>query len=414
MSVELSSKRLLGINGLGRIGKLSLWYQLHRRHFDGVVINLGRKVGRGLEDVLHAVTTDSTYGPLERFLHGTGAKLEARVLDSAQGLLEIEGMPVKVLREARDPAAIGWRREGVALVVDSTGTFLDPTVEPTKPALRGHLESGAKVVIASAPFKIKDKARRMPDEAAMLVYGINHTDFDSRRHRLLSAASCTTTALSHMIKPLLDSQSTAEILTASMSTIHAATNTQSVLDSVPKDAASDLRKTRAVFENIILSTTGAANALEEILPAIRNVGFMADSVRVPSSTVSLINLNLTFNTQLDEKGEPVITRELLNGIYQAAAEGPQRGLLVYSDAQNVSADLKGKLASVVIEGHENHTRVAFLNIPPGRLAALGVKSESPLRLPVTHAKVFGWYDNEYGSYVFCLNELAIYVDKRMG
>ncbi|HCF60170.1 MAG TPA: glyceraldehyde-3-phosphate dehydrogenase, partial [Myxococcales bacterium] len=76
--------------------------------------------------------------------------------------------------------------------------------------------------------------------------------------------------------------------------------------------------------------------------------------------------------------------------------GPQRGLLVYSDAQNVSADLKGKLASVVIEGHENHTRVAFLNIPPGRLAALGVKSESPLRLPVTHAKVFGWYDNEYG------------------
>jgi glyceraldehyde 3-phosphate dehydrogenase len=217
-----------------------------------------------------------------------------------------------------------------------------------------------------------------------------------------------------MIKPLLETAETSRILTASMSTIHAATNTQNVLDAAPKAAATDLRKNRSVMNNIILSTTGSAKALEEVLPEIKQVGFMADSVRVPTNTVSLIILNVTFHTPLDKAGQPVITRTLLNNVYRKAAEGSQKGLLVYSERQNVSADLIGVRAAVVIEGHENHTRTGFVSLPPETLMSAGIKSEKGVEIPVTHAKLFGWYDNEFGSYVNCMGELAIYIDKAMG
>jgi glyceraldehyde 3-phosphate dehydrogenase len=199
-----------------------------------------------------------------------------------------------------------------------------------------------------------------------------------------------------------------------MSTIHAATNTQNVLDAPPKAGATDLRKNRSVMNNIILSTTGSAKTLEEVLPEIKQIGFMADSVRVPTSTVSLIILNITFHTPLDKARQPVITQSLLNNIYKKAAEGSQKGLLVYSERQNVSADLIGVRAAVVIEGHENHTRTGFVALPPETLRAAGVKSDKEVRIPVTHAKLFGWYDNEFGSYVNCMGELAIYMDKNMG
>ena len=107
-------------------------------------------------------------------------------------------------------------------------------------------------MVASAPFKIKSGAP-IPEDSKTMIYGINHLEYDPKKHHIISAASCTTTGLAHMIKPLLENEVTAKIMTASMSTIHAATNTQSILDNVPKTGASDLRKSRSLFNNIILS-----------------------------------------------------------------------------------------------------------------------------------------------------------------
>jgi len=416
MSAGDKTAHPLGINGLGRIGKLTLWNNLLTRRFDRIIVNTGREVGKSLDDLVQVIETDSTYGTLGRFLHGYTGKCEIKVADADQAILEINGITVKILREARNPKDIAWRKEGVRLVVETTGQFLDPTVPADfkSGSLRGHLEGGAEKVLASAPFKIKDKSKEMPDDSVLLVQGINHTDFDPSRHHVISAASCTTTGLAHMIKPLLESKETSHILTASMSTIHAATNTQSVLDSVPKTGASDLRKNRSVMNNIILSTTGSAKALEKVLPEIKRVGFMADSVRIPTSTVSLIILNLTFHTPLDANGEPVINHLLLNEIYRKAGEGSQKGMLVYSDRQNVSSDLIGVPAAVVIEGHESHTRTGFINLPPETLASVGLPADAEVQIPVTHAKLFGWYDNEYGSYVNCLGELTGYIARNMG
>ncbi|MBN1296213.1 glyceraldehyde-3-phosphate dehydrogenase [bacterium] len=412
MSVE-SGKKVLGINGAGRIGKLTLWHHLHRGYFDTIVINLGRAVGSGLDDVVQSIVTDSTYGPIQKFLYGLSGTLDVSIVDADHGLLTMFGKQVKILQEARNPRDIAWRREGVQLVVDTTGVFTDPTVpaDDAKGSIRGHLEAGAKVVINSAPFKIKDKSRPEPDDTTMMIYGINHTEYRPGRHRVISAASCTTTGLAHMIKPLLETEETSRILTASMSTIHAATNTQSVLDTVAKTKATDLRKNRSILNNIILSTTGAAKALEKVLPEIKRVGFMADSVRIPTSTVSVVNLNMTFHTPVDAMGEPVINRAFINGIYERAAHGSQKGQLLFSVKQNVSADLIGVRAAVVIEGNDTHTRTGFVEIPPEIMASQGITMTKPISFPVTHAKIFGWYDNEYGSYTCALGDLTEYIDR---
>ena len=140
---------------------------------------------------------------------------------------------------------------------------------------------------------------------------------------------------------------------------------------------------------------------------------MADSVRIPTSTVSLIILNITFHTPLDATGQPVVSQHFLNDVYRKAAEGSQKGLLLFSERQNVSTDILGVRAAVVVEGHENHARTGFVTIPPETLAVAGVKTDKEVQIPVTHAKLFGWYDNEFGSYVNCLGELAIYIDKNM-
>ena len=143
-----------------------------------------------------------------------------------------------------EPADIGWRQERVNLVVETTGQFLDPTLPPehAEGSIRGHLDAGAEKVIASAPFKIKDQGHAMPDDAVTTVMGINDSDYDPRRHRVISNASCTTTCLAHMMKPLLDAFGPNKILSASMATVHAATGSQAVLDRLPKSGKTDLQK----------------------------------------------------------------------------------------------------------------------------------------------------------------------------
>ena len=416
MNLDLKNKKLLGINGLGRIGKLLLWNQIHLRNFDGIVINFGREVGKKLDDFIQVIESDSTYGSIHKFLFGmVGRRAEIKILDPDMPLISIEGIPVKILRKARDPKDINWLNEGVRIVVDCTGNFVDPnaTTEQGKPCLRGHLAAGALKVVCSAPFKSKTASVTSSPDAIMMIYGINHLNYKPAEHHVISAASCTTTGLAHMIKPLLENEETSNIMTASMSTIHAATNTQSILDSVPKTGATDLRKSRSMLNNIILSTTGAAKALELVMPKIKSVGFMADSVRIPTSTVSLINLNMTFHTKLNEQGQPLVNRRLINEIYQKAAEGPQKGLLVYSERQNVSADLIGSLAAATLEAHETHTRTSFIPVPPQTLAALGVPADREVTMPVTHAKICGWYDNELGSYTHCLSLLVKHIQSTM-
>lgn len=405
----------LGVNGLGRIGKLTVWHHVARRGFDRIVVNIGREAGQGLEAVCQVIEKDSTYGAMHRFLFGVGAEPCVRIADRERGLLDVAGVPVTVLRESRDPAGIDWRAHGVRLVVDTTGAFDDPAQPADAPggSLRGHLAAGAEKVIYSAAFKSRDGSRATQDDVVTLIAGVNHESFDPRRHHLVSAASCTTTALAHMLRPLLDSLGTASVMTASMSTVHAATNSQSLLDGVPAAGAKDLRRSRSALNSIILTSTNAARALELVIPEISGIGFMADSVRIPIPTQSLLILNITFQSRLTPDGQSSITREVLNGIYGEAADGAQRGYLVFSEEQNVPADVTGMRAAVVIEGVESHTRTGFVEVDLSSLPALDDVRErlgtTVLRVPVTHAKVFGWYDNEYGSYTNMLGDLAVHV-----
>ena len=407
-------QRTLGINGLGRIGKLVLWNHLGRDDFDRLVVNVGRQVGTSLDAVVQYIAKDSTYGPLHRYLFGQAGVRDIHVVDEERGLIGAYGKEIVVLREARDPRDIPWRDHSVSLVVECTGTFRDPHAEPDagKGSLRGHLAAGARVVVQSSPFKLRAR-RRAPEDAAILIHGINDYQFDPATHKLVSAASCTTTALAHMIRPLLERDLTRNMITAGMSTVHAVTNSQPVLDAVPKAGATDLRKTRGALGNVVLTSTNAAAALEMVMPEIGRIGFMADSVRIPTQSVSLIILNVTFQSETRADGTVTVERDAINAIYREAAEGEARGLLVLSDEQNVSADMLGEDAAVVIEGVETHTRTGFMDL---KVPARTPGAEEPgdtVRLPLTHVKIFGWYDNEMGSYTHRLGELTTRVAKSM-
>jgi glyceraldehyde 3-phosphate dehydrogenase len=309
----------------------------------------------------------------------------------------------------------------VDIVLDCTGKFKDPTIasDNKSGSIRGHLHGGAKVVINSSAFKIKNKAMSMPNDAVTLIYGINHTAFDQKKHQIVSAASCTTTGLAHMIKPLLENEETNNILTASMSTIHAVTNTQSVLDSVPKAGEKDLRKNRSILNNIILTSTNAAQALTDVIPEVQHIGFMADSIRVPTSTMSLIVLNATFQTRKNKQSaEMAINTKMVNEIYNKAAANNPEKLIKFTMEQNVPTDLIGVDAAVIIEGQFNHTRTAFINldlsnIPNCPAEIIKAFPEKLMKVPVVHSKIFGWYDNEYGSYTNRMGDLTVYIHKNL-
>ena len=411
----MAAQRTLGINGLGRIGKLVLWYHLGRDDFDRIVVNVGRQVGTSLDSVAQYIAKDSTYGPLHRFLHGQAGVRDMQVVDEERGLISAYGKEIVILREARNPKDIPWRDHGVALVVECTGTFRDPHAEPdvAKGSIRGHLVAGAWAVVNSSPFKNTQQGAPLPDDAAVLVHGINDYQFDPAQHKVVSAASCTTTALAHMMRPLLERDLTRDMITAGMSTIHAVTNSQPLLDGVPKAGAVDLRKSRGALGNVVITSTNAAAALEQVMPEIARIGFMADSVRIPTQSVSLIILNVTFQSEALPDGTVSVERDAINAIYREAAEGEARGLLKYSEEQNVSVDMLGENAAVVIEATETHTRTGFMDLRiPCRVPGAEVKPES-VRIPLTHAKIFGWYDNEMGSYTYRLGELTSRIARSM-
>ena len=406
----------LGINGLGRIGKLSLWNNVARRTSSEIVINIGRQVGRSLQDLASSIERDSTYGRLGTYLYGCKGGRVIENLDESKGTMTVDGIPVTILRESRNPKDIDWAGNDVRLVVDTTGVFRDPTepADAPKGSLRGHLEAGASKVVLSAPFKIKNKSLEMPEDAVTTVMGINGDDYIPSKHCLISAASCTTTCLSYMVKPLLDHFGPKRILSASMVTVHAATGSQVVLDRLPKTGAKDLRKNRSILNNIILTTTGAAKALALVIPEMKEIGFIAESVRIPTPTGSLIVLVLTIQ---DESLEKPINRDLINSIYRAAAEGPMKDRLVYTEEQNVSTDIMGMPeAAAIIEATETHTRTAAIKFDPSLVChAPGQQAITcdQISIPVTQVVVYGWYDNELGSYTNMLTDRVVSIADSM-
>ncbi len=315
----------VGINGFGRIGRQFLRIALGRKDVDVVAVN-------DLTDpptLAHLFRYDTNYGVFEG------------EVKASEGLLTVVGHEVKVL-STTDPAKLPWRELGVDVVVESTGLFTDRD----KAVL--HIDKGgAKKVIISAPAKGED---------ITIVMGVNEESYDPAKHHVISNASCTTNCLAPVAKVLDDAFG---IEMGLMTTVHAYTNDQRILDLPHKD----LRRARAAAMSIIPTTTGAAKAVALVLPQLKGRlnGF---AMRVPTSTVSVVDLVATF-------GRPV-TVETINQAFQRAASGPMGRFLGFTLEPLVSIDFKGNPKSSIVDGL------------------------STMVMGDRMAKVVSWYDNEWG------------------
>ena len=331
----------VGINGFGRIGRLSMRAMLAKFPNDIEVVAINDLVDPKTN--AHLFKWDTTYGPFEGDV------------SAADGAIVVNGKSIKSFQE-KDPAAIDWNGVGADIVVESTGFFTD--AEKAK----AHLGGSVKKVIISAPAKNED---------ATIVLGVNDDAYDPARHHVISNASCTTNCLGPVAKVLVDNFG---IENGLMTTIHAYTNDQKIQDQAHKD----LRRARAGAVNMIPTTTGAAKAIALVIPELKGKmhGF---AMRVPTLTVSVVDL--TFNTT-----KP-ITVESINAAVKAAAEGPMKGILGYTDEPLVSSDFKGDARSSIFDS------LATI--------ALGDK----------FAKVISWYDNEWG-YSTRVADLIVFMVKK--
>ena len=329
----------VGINGFGRIGRAFTRLALDRADLDVVAVN-------DITDartLAHLLAYDSTYGRLGRpVTYGFGA-------------LMIGDTRIEVLSE-RDPAAIDWAALGADIVIESTGKFR------TREAAAAHLKGGARKVLISAPGKGADLT---------VVLGVNESDYDPDRHDIISNASCTTNCVAPMVKVL---QETFGIERGFMTTVHAYTGDQMLLDGPHKD----LRRARSAAVNIVPTTTGAARATGEVIPAVAG-RLDGVAVRVPVEDGSLTDLTVVLRR--------AVTAGALNEEFDTAAHGSLAGILRYSTDPIVSRDIIGDPASCVFD--------AVLTQAAGTLV-----------------KVFGWYDNEWG-YASRLADLAVLVGSRL-
>jgi glyceraldehyde 3-phosphate dehydrogenase len=241
----------------------------------------------------------------------------------------------------KDPASLPWKKLGVELVLECTGRFTD------REGASKHLAAGARKVIISAPAKGQD---------ITLAFGVNDGQYDPAKHHILSAASCTTNCLAPTAKVLLDAFGIEKGL---MTTVHSYTNDQRILDLTHRD----LRRARAAALSMIPTSTGAAKAIGEVLPALK--GKMHGlSVRVPTPNVSLVDLTVVTGKKT--------TPEEVNAAYRRAAEGPLKPILEYSEDRTVSVDFNGNPHSAIVDGTNTY-------VVEGNLV-----------------KVMAWYDNEWG------------------
>ncbi|HEX9757441.1 MAG TPA: type I glyceraldehyde-3-phosphate dehydrogenase [Nitrospiria bacterium] len=312
------------INGFGRIGR-NLYRAVYQDpRFECVAIN-------DLTDaktLAHLLKFDSVHG---RF----NANVEAK----DQSLM-VDGKPIEILSE-RDPKDLPWKRLGVEVVIEATGRFVD------RASASRHIDAGAVKVIISAPAKEPDLT---------VVLGVNETEYDARKHHIISNASCTTNCLAPIAKILLENFG---IQRGLMTTIHSYTNDQQLLDLPHKD----LRRARAACLSMIPTTTGAAKAVALVLPQLKGkLDGMA--IRVPTPNVSVVDLVVDV--------ERDATEEAVNEALKKAAEGSLKGILGFSEDPLVSIDLNGDDRSSIVDG--KLTRV------------IGQKM----------VKVMAWYDNEWG------------------
>jgi len=328
----------VGINGFGRIGRNFFRAAYKDPSLEIVAVNDITDA----KTLAHLLQYDSVHG---RFEETVSAKENAIV---------VAGKEVQVLA-AKDPAELPWGKLGVEIVIESTGKF------PDREGCEKHLKAGAKRVIVSAPAKGED---------ATIVMGVNEKTFDPAKHRILSNASCTTNCLAPVAKVLLDSFGIERGL---MTTIHAYTNDQKILDLPHKD----LRRARAAAMSMIPTTTGAAKAVSLVIPELKGkLDGMA--IRVPTPNVSVVDLTAELSK--------TATVEEVNAAMKKAAEGPLKGILAYVEAPLVSIDF-------------NHAPVS------SSFDALSTKV-----IAGKMVKVLAWYDNEWG-YSCRLVDLAKHVAK---
>ena len=331
----------VGINGFGRIGRQVL-KAIRDFHPDELEVVAFNDIG-DLKTMAHLLKYDSNYGHFD----GT-----VEVKDDG---LMVDGKPVKAFKET-DPAAIPWGDLGIEIVIESTGIFtvksdgVNKKGKTVKGAENHITKGGAKKVIISAPAEGEDLT---------VVLGVNDEMYDPAKHHVVSNASCTTNGLAPAVKVVYDKYG---IVRGFMTTIHAYTNDQKILD-LPH---SDLRRARAAAMNIIPTTTGAAKAIKLVIPGL--AGKMDGySLRVPTSTVSIIDLTVEF--------EKPTTTEQLRQDFRDAAAGRLKGILGAADEPLVSIDYKGDPRSSIVD-------LPFTSV-------LGKESG-------TFAKIVAWYDNEWG------------------
>ncbi len=285
----------IGINGFGRIGRLSLRTILARHPGDLEVVAINDLTDTKTN--AHLFKYDSTYGPFP----GT-------VEHSASEFI-VNGKAIRVFAE-RDPGEIRWDEEGVDIVIESTGFFTDAS------KAAAHRNHGPKKVIISAPAKNEDLT---------IVLGVNDNCYDSTKHHVISNASCTTNGLAPVAKILHERFGIEKGL---LTTVHAFTNSQKTQDT----AAKDLRDARAASQNIVPSSTGAARAVGLVIPELQGK-FTGMAFRVPVATVSVVD----FTALLDKDASPAE----INAAVKEYADGPMKHVLQYSDEELVSSDLKG-------------------------------------------------------------------------
>ena len=326
----------VAINGFGRIGRLVLRSILQRYKKDLAVVAINDMAD--LHTNAHLFRYDSTYG------------IYPGIAEAGEGMIRIDGDNIAVHNQ-KDPARLPWKQLGVDIVIESTGVFTDGA------QVKAHLDAGAKKAIITAPATHED---------ITVVLGVNDSQYNPRQHHIVSNASCTTNCLAPVAKVLHD---TFGVERGLMTTVHAYTNDQRILDLMHKD----LRRARAAATNIVPTSTGAAKAIGLVMPELKGK-LHGLSLRVPTPTVSVVDLvvNLKKPASVDN----------INKALKNAASGKMAGYLAYSDEPLVSSDFRGNSASSIVDGL------------------------STVVLEEKMAKVLSWYDNEWG-YSCRVADLAI-------
>jgi len=329
----------VGINGFGRIGRNIVRAAMGNRDIDLVAVNDITDT----KTLAHLLKYDSILGNLDA------------TVEAGDGWISVGGDKFKVLSQ-KDPALLPWKDLGVEVVFESTGLFTK------RDDAAKHVAGGAKRVIITAPATGPDGS---------FVMGVNHEQYDPAKHVVISNASCTTNCLAPFAKVLHESFG---IKKGWMTTIHSYTNDQKLLDLPHKD----LRRARAATLSMIPTTTGAAKAVGEVLPALKGKldGF---SMRVPTPNVSVVDLSALV--------EKKTTADEVNAAFRAAAAGPLKGILAVEDAPLVSIDFRGNPHSSIVDS-------AYTKVMDGDFV-----------------KVLAWYDNEWGYSMRCV-DLLLYMAGR--